>query len=932
MADTGWIIAGTGSNIDDGGDEAWNNPVRITADDTLYANSNPNKNKVTQVLRGTNFDFSGLPDGATIDGIELNTYAAAAGGGGSKPFTVNIGKDGSTLATSKNDTLGGVITDYINGGPTDLWGLSWTAADIKSSSFLGQFKGTDDYDYDVDFIAIRVYYTETAPDLTQVHYRFHEDASDADSNPAFIAAEDTAAIVRDLNTPFWLRIGVQNEGGDHDGADLLEVRHQKNGVGIYGPIITGDFQFRVGNSSHFTGRTTLSTGDFALTAGAGMATAGVIIDNTNDDFNADIGGGEYSELMICLEFRSESPPSSGDYWDIQLKYQSSGDDIDTYDVTARVYYQPAVEIDTDLDALLTKEGESETTALDAHLAKTESETTDLDAQLTKVESEALSLDALAQMQESLVAGLDALASKGGLTVQTDLDANATKQDLAEATDLDAQLYKQGTVVSDLDALARKQGLTANVDLDALAAKRESIAAALDALARKTASVAAGLDANALKLNEIVATTLDAQATKHQTLSVSLGALLSKGVVLSSDLDALLEATVTEDTSLDALAAKQDNLVGASLDSVLVAGLATYTVTNDLDALLVASGALEISLDALLRKTGVPITASLEALLDKSGLTELVGLDALVKRFNVTASTSIEALLNKQGAETVTLGALLSKVGMVSADLDAVVFNLTILQTSLDANIATRATRSVALDAWLRREWAPNVSNARIGAVGEFSMGQQSRWAVPAIFTTLDGIVGKAYTVPPITVDALLLQTVALQASLDAVLAAQPVVTTDLDAALRKTLALTASLDGVLRQFGFETTSLDALVTATASVSAQLDSILSMAMTGEISLDAVLFKSAATVSIALDAALTGAFNTVASQIDAIMGRKVAFNVAFDAMLDKILNAPKSRTIYVGKERREVHVHPDRRDINVRRGRRSIKVRKDRRDIE
>jgi hypothetical protein len=138
-AETGFTLVGAGATVDTGG-SAWANPGNITADDGTNASCavGTAAGGVTgDTLRGSTLGFA-VPGGATITGIELRVQLSF-GGSASTIDSVNIGKDDSTLGTAKTPgtALTSTPTDYDFGSSSDLWGLSWTPAEINASTLQG---------------------------------------------------------------------------------------------------------------------------------------------------------------------------------------------------------------------------------------------------------------------------------------------------------------------------------------------------------------------------------------------------------------------------------------------------------------------------------------------------------------------------------------------------------------------------------------------------------------------------------------------------------------------------------------------------------------------------------------------------------------------------------------------------------------------------
>ncbi len=148
--------------------DTWSNPNNAKALDATYAtavDTNPNH---THYLKTTNYGFS-IPAGSDIQGIvvEVTRHASGNGTNNVTDYAVKIVKsDGSIGVTNKADTVtlwptSDAVATY--GSVSDLWGESWTSADINNSDFGVAFSADLHPDTTVtayvDYIAITVYYS-----------------------------------------------------------------------------------------------------------------------------------------------------------------------------------------------------------------------------------------------------------------------------------------------------------------------------------------------------------------------------------------------------------------------------------------------------------------------------------------------------------------------------------------------------------------------------------------------------------------------------------------------------------------------------------------------------------------------------------------------------------------------------------------------------
>jgi len=159
--DIGTSVAGIGTNN-------WTNPTRIIADDTQYATSTLSPGQSTRYLQGTDYDFA-IPGTAIITGIGVSIMreSDANGGGNSiNDVTVRLVKGGVivgsnyALATDWPTTM--TLANY--GGAGNLWGTTWTPAEINAANFgavlsVSTQATSSNRTASVDFIRITVYYT-----------------------------------------------------------------------------------------------------------------------------------------------------------------------------------------------------------------------------------------------------------------------------------------------------------------------------------------------------------------------------------------------------------------------------------------------------------------------------------------------------------------------------------------------------------------------------------------------------------------------------------------------------------------------------------------------------------------------------------------------------------------------------------------------------
>lgn len=159
-------FAGVGSTDSSIGDHDWSNANNIVSDNNVNA-TNASNNKDTTWLVGNDFGFT-FSVGDFIEGIEVAVGRFCATGTATdtnlqlQKGSTFVGNDASTGATWSSSEA-----EFVVGGPTDLWGTTWSVAELNSSGFgFGlAAHGTPTYTMEVDYIKITVYYVPVdAPD------------------------------------------------------------------------------------------------------------------------------------------------------------------------------------------------------------------------------------------------------------------------------------------------------------------------------------------------------------------------------------------------------------------------------------------------------------------------------------------------------------------------------------------------------------------------------------------------------------------------------------------------------------------------------------------------------------------------------------------------------------------------------------------------
>ena len=152
-------------------DNAWTTPTNIYTDNAATANVTATSFDApdqTYVLKATGFDFSAIPDNATILGVEckVNAWYRSGQGAGSIDLMQLLNASRVKVGTNQCLTPVALTTDaatiITKGGAADLWGNALTPAWVKDPDFgvaLGILATAANADVDVDYVTLEVTYS-----------------------------------------------------------------------------------------------------------------------------------------------------------------------------------------------------------------------------------------------------------------------------------------------------------------------------------------------------------------------------------------------------------------------------------------------------------------------------------------------------------------------------------------------------------------------------------------------------------------------------------------------------------------------------------------------------------------------------------------------------------------------------------------------------
>jgi len=138
-----------------------------STDAYFHANGYYNEEIWTDTMKHADMLGTAIPTSAVIEGIEVRKRIRSVSPGGGNSGTVQLMKAGSTagspIASSTNLTSSYIAE--VDGGSTNMWGTTWTPADINHSgfgvTFAGKAKSTvgisDNWRVDLDVLQVRIY-------------------------------------------------------------------------------------------------------------------------------------------------------------------------------------------------------------------------------------------------------------------------------------------------------------------------------------------------------------------------------------------------------------------------------------------------------------------------------------------------------------------------------------------------------------------------------------------------------------------------------------------------------------------------------------------------------------------------------------------------------------------------------------------------------
>jgi len=155
----------------------WTNASNVQTSDNVFATCLiTGSNKPTYYLDAKNWGFQSsnnalpnyVPTGATVNGIEVFIKLRKTNIGKIRDNKIILLKAGSEAGLSKargNTTWPVASSEAKFGSNIDLWGTTWTAADLTDLGFgiriSGKNRGSKDAQAEIDYIHINIYFNQT---------------------------------------------------------------------------------------------------------------------------------------------------------------------------------------------------------------------------------------------------------------------------------------------------------------------------------------------------------------------------------------------------------------------------------------------------------------------------------------------------------------------------------------------------------------------------------------------------------------------------------------------------------------------------------------------------------------------------------------------------------------------------------------------------
>lgn len=160
-----------------GGNQNWTNPNRAQLQDASYATASVNDGQLTDPLQCTGYGFA-IPAAAVINGITVTVWRLASNNACCIDAQMQLVKAATIQPTDRSTGTfyPSANTAEAHGSATDLWGTTWTPADINNANFGAVFAAQKSVTaggartVSVDYIQITIDYILPAAAVINTYY------------------------------------------------------------------------------------------------------------------------------------------------------------------------------------------------------------------------------------------------------------------------------------------------------------------------------------------------------------------------------------------------------------------------------------------------------------------------------------------------------------------------------------------------------------------------------------------------------------------------------------------------------------------------------------------------------------------------------------------------------------------------------------------
>lgn len=164
-------LSGASASQGTGAGPDWVPVTGVLTSDDVRASVTLGNDEVTEVVGPFGLGFS-IPDSATINGVEVSIERRGEAISGTPETRIILRKNDNSNVLRVDNSAWPVSDSVLTvGGASDLWGTTWTAADINGTGFgfrpqiQVRTRASDSGTFELDHVTITVYFTRAVPAL-----------------------------------------------------------------------------------------------------------------------------------------------------------------------------------------------------------------------------------------------------------------------------------------------------------------------------------------------------------------------------------------------------------------------------------------------------------------------------------------------------------------------------------------------------------------------------------------------------------------------------------------------------------------------------------------------------------------------------------------------------------------------------------------------